>query len=981
MQALRLKLFGTPALLQPWGTELLVSERLTQLAVVLAASREWLTREQLIGLLWPELDDASARRNLRKLLFRARRQPWFAGLEAREDALRWQVESDVHDFELACAEQDWARAVAGYGNALGFGFEHKAPEPFVEWLRFERDRLASAYRAAAAQHLAQLGDDPSGRESLARQWLLFDPLDEDALAAMVGALNAQGRAGEAQRAVDEFTRRLRNDLGVEPSVRVGLLATGAAPATSMVTDHSGFIGRHTELAEVGTLLLRDQCRLLTVTGPGGVGKSRLVKHALPRLAPAFDGGVYWIALDDLDDTAPAVARLAAELDVYAERDLLRAIARHLEPRRVLVVFDNCEHLPGLARTIDVLLAEAPAVKICATSRVRLGTRGEWLMPLGGLSVPAPHADTAVTVASDAAQLFIAAARTVKPDFDPLREAGGIGDVARAVGGMPLALMLAANWVRFMRATDIASELIASLDVLEAAEDGEERAEHRSVRATFERSWVLLAARERRALKALSVFVGSFSLEAARAVADASLPLLAALADKSMLQMKGPRCTLHPLLRQFAGEMLDAEARATTVARHARHYHRRLAQLTTAAQAANRSALDEIGIDLENCRQAWRWAIAQRDAAAIAGSAVALKEYFNVRGRVAEGLELLGEARSVADESEPACAAILMAAIAQTHYRLSQLDDAAASARHGLRLARLAGHRGALVRCASVLGTCCWQWGRHVEARRLLQQAARLAHAGGDKRGAALATHNLSLVEKALGNHARAAELMRAWISTQREQGEWLRVAMGLSNLAYVYQAQGEWSLALASLEEGLALCDSHDLAMPRPALLANLAHSHAMSGRLDDAERVCVQLLEEAGRKALADVEATALNQMVRLAILRGDLALARSRLAVAANRATTLGIEYVALDCVLSYAKILCGEGRVADAAPLLRQLLARPDLEPVDRADAQAHLSGLPEAMAQEEPLPHSAIEPMLLSVTAGLVTTAAGGHSSRG
>jgi tetratricopeptide (TPR) repeat protein len=188
------------------------------------------------------------------------------------------------------------------------------------------------------------------------------------------------------------------------------------------------------------------------------------------------------------------------------------------------------------------------------------------------------------------------------------------------------------------------------------------------------------------------------------------------------------------------------------------------------------------------------------------------------------------------------------------------------------------------------------------------------------------------VEKALGHHDRAAELMREWIAEQREQGEWLRLAMGLSNLAYVQQAQGKWSEAQACLEEGLALCEARDLAMPRPALLANLAHNHTMSGRLDDAERVCAHLLEESRRKALADVEATALNQRVRVAILRADWPLARARLAEAAARAATLGIEYVALDCVLSHAKVLCGEGRAAEAAPLLRGLLARPDLEPVD-------------------------------------------------
>ena len=151
MQGFRLRLFDTPALLQAAGAEPLLPERLTQLAVVLAARDDWTTRDHVVALLWPALDDESARRNLRKLLFRARRQPWFDGLQARTDALRWRADSDLRDFETACGRQDWERAVAAYGGAFCDGLEHKAAEPFVEWLRFERNRLGSivSYRGGA----------------------------------------------------------------------------------------------------------------------------------------------------------------------------------------------------------------------------------------------------------------------------------------------------------------------------------------------------------------------------------------------------------------------------------------------------------------------------------------------------------------------------------------------------------------------------------------------------------------------------------------------------------------------------------------------------------------------------------------------------------------------------------------------------------------------------------------------------------------
>src|SRR5262245_36465151 len=168
MSALRLRLFGNPALLQAAGAEPLLPERMTQLAVVLAARGDWTTRDRVSALLWPELNDEAARRNLRKLLFRARRQPWFDGVQTRTDALRWCAECDLHDFETAVARQDWALAVAAYGGVFCDGFEHKATEPFVEWLQFERNRLAALLRIAKVQRLHQLGPDAVQREQVAR---------------------------------------------------------------------------------------------------------------------------------------------------------------------------------------------------------------------------------------------------------------------------------------------------------------------------------------------------------------------------------------------------------------------------------------------------------------------------------------------------------------------------------------------------------------------------------------------------------------------------------------------------------------------------------------------------------------------------------------------------------------------------------------------------------------------------------------------
>jgi predicted ATPase len=473
------------------------------------------------------------------------------------------------------------------------------------------------------------------------------------------ALRALGRVDEQRAAYRAYALRLEEELGVEPSHRVRRLlpdgatakpAPAAGPPAQPAPAAGGLIGREQALDELTGLLQLDACRMVTLSGPGGVGKSSLAKQALRHVQASFIDGAHWIALDDLHDTTQVAARLAVELRLPpgGPQPPLVQVAEHLAEREALLVFDNAEHLAELPRLLERLLERAPRLRVCATSRVRLGVRGERVLPLAGLALPAPAADVEAVLGSAAAQLFVSAARAVRPDFDAASQARAIGSLVRATGGLPLAILLAANWVRLLPVAEIDAELARSVDVLEAADEGEERPEHRSVRATFERSWQLLTAREQRALAVLSVFAGSFSRTAAHQVAAAALPLLAALADKSLLQLeRGDRCALHPLIRQLAGETLDAEARAAAQAQHARHFHRRLAQLSAAAQAADQSALDEIGVDLENFRLAWRWAIAERDAEAIAGSTSALKEYFNVRGRVAEGLALLAEARTAA----------------------------------------------------------------------------------------------------------------------------------------------------------------------------------------------------------------------------------------------------------------------------------------------------------------------------------------------
>ena len=943
----------------------LVSERRNQLLARLALERTWIDRSELAALLWPERDPKLAQANLRKALHFARALPWTEALDAQGNAMRFAVNTDVHDFEVAAAEGRTADALGLYRGELLDGLDDDSNPVWSEWLAAERARLGRRRRTLARERLHQLEGAPRERAVLARELLDDDPLDEHAVAALLAAQRVLGQFTEQRETYRMYCARLAEELGVKPSSQVTALVV-SAEAAAAVAAADNFIGRARELEELAGLLARSECRLITVTGPGGVGKSHLVKQALRSLALRFASGAIWIPLDDLTEPQQVVARIAAELGLAPGplQDPMQRVCAQPKLRELLLVLDNGEQLAGLARLVERLLADTGGLKLCVTSRARLGVRGEWLLPLQGLAVPPTRAATVDLLASDASRLFVRTARAVRPDFDAAAQSHAIGALVRAVDGLPLAILLAANWTRLLTVREIAAELEYSLDVLEAADEGEERPEHRSVRATFEQSWRLLTPDEQRALQALSVFVGTFPLAAAREVAGAGLPLLAALADWSLLQMlEGGRCALHPLIRQFAGEKLDVAMRSEAARRHAAWFHRLLARLDRAFEAGEPDPLREFDQDLEDCRAAWRWAIAEGALDQLAGSAVALLCCFETRGRALEGLALLREAQMLAcaQPSAPACAANVVSAIAHLQYRAYRIDEAIATARQGLKFARAAGSRIAVFRCLNVLGLCEWQQGRNVEALRIFEQALRHARAGNDRRRVLIALGNVGLAEKTLGHYERARALMLEVLAQQRELGDWVGVSTRLINLAALHQARAEWDQARRFLEQGLAMSEEHGIAYARPHLVVNLALVAFFSGDLDEAERVGLESLREARASANGSVESTMLVLLVRIAVRRADHRGARTHLRDAIGCSVAMRSVPMQLDCVFCFAEMLAAGERTRDAAALMRYYIARPEIEPGDRAVAQAALEGLAGPGADAAP-PDVALDALL-------------------
>lgn len=418
-----------------------------------------------------------------------------------------------------------------------------------------------------------------------------------------------------------------------------------------------FVGRADELREIARLLADPACRLLTLVGPGGIGKTRLALEAGHLLANApesgarFADGVHVVALAPPSSGEFILSAIAdaVGLQVYQKSSLKQPLLAFLAERALLLILDNFEHLLDSAGVVSELLEAGPRVKILVTSRERLNLLEEWVLAIRGLPYPAEDEGAAVDT-YEAVQLFVQRAGRVQVGFE-LTPANrqAIARICALVGGMPLGIELAAAWVRVLSCEAIAEEIARGLDILETPARNI-NARHRSMRAVLDHSWNLLSQPERATFMKLAVFRGGFTREAAQEVAGASLRMLSVLADKSLLAYAGDgRYRIHELLRQYGLEHLEANPQesAELRARHARYYTAYVVRHTRDLRTLRQPAvLWTIEPELENIYAAWFWITDARMSAEMAQLMIPLAEYHDVQYRGHDACDLIMRAVQV-----------------------------------------------------------------------------------------------------------------------------------------------------------------------------------------------------------------------------------------------------------------------------------------------------------------------------------------------
>jgi predicted ATPase/class 3 adenylate cyclase len=586
------------------------------------------------------------------------------------------------------------------------------------------------------------------------------------------------------------------------------------------------VGREKEVSEVCDLLRGDETRLLTLTGPGGIGKTRLALQAAADLLDDFSDGAFLVPLATLTEAELLLPTVAETLGVResGEQPLDESLKDYLSERRVLLVLDNFEQVLGAAPTVTELLAGAPGLKVLATSRAPLGLYGEKEYAVPPLSVPdVRHLPDLKTLSQyEAVRLFIERAKSAKADFEVTDDsAPAVAEICVRLDGLPLAIELAAARIKMLPPRAMLHRLGSRLKLLTGgARDLPER--QRTLRGTIEWSHALLDEGERTLFGRLAVFSGGRTLEAIEAICDAEgdLPVdafdgISSLVDKSLLRQEEgpggePRFVMLETVHEFAREKLRQSAEAEQIKRvHAEYF------LTVAEEAFPELRgphqlewLERLEAEHDNMRAALSWALDRKEVESALRLGSALSGFWSVRDYQSEGRRWLGEALAMDGRVSPEVRAMALAGAGWLAMDQGDLGRAQEACEEGLELlANEAREEASEARLwlLGFLGWVAWQREQHEQAKQLFEEGLALSQEMSDIWWLATSLSNLAVVSQSLGNSERATELYYESMGLLREQGDKHSLAINLNNLAMVVYSQGDLGRAAQLTEEAVAL--------------------------------------------------------------------------------------------------------------------------------------------------------------------------------
>jgi predicted ATPase/Tfp pilus assembly protein PilF len=615
-------------------------------------------------------------------------------------------------------------------------------------------------------------------------------------------------------------------LAPELSVEFPPLRTLDVYRNNLPLQPTPLIGREKEVSEVCDVMRQEETRLLTLTGPGGTGKTRLALQAAADLLDDFPEGTFFAPLATLTEAELLLPAVAETLGMRGTGDqpLVESLKDYLVERRMLLLLDNFEQVLGAAPAVTELLAAASGLKVLATSRAPLGLYGEHEFPVPPLTVPdlkrPPPLERLTQY--EAVGLFVERAQAIKPDFKVTNEsAPAVAEICVRLDGLPLAIELAAARIKMLPPKAMLQRLGSRLKLLTGgARDLPER--QRTLRATIEWSHALLDEGEQVIFGRLAVFSGGRTLEAIEAICDAEgdLPVeafdgISSLLDKSLLRQEEgpngePRFVMLETVHEFAREKLQESAEAEEIKRLHAQYFLTLAEEAYPELKGSHQLewLERLEAEHDNMRAALSWALERKEAEVALRLGSALSYFWSMRGYQSEGRRWLEEALAIEGRVSPEMRAMALAGVGSLAFDQGELDRAKVACEEGLQLLAHEGREAASEAKLNLLvwlGFVAWQREEYGQAKQLFEEGLALSREMSDTWWLATFLLYLAIVPHYLGDYERATELTEESMDLYREQGDKHSLAHCLNNLAMMVYSQGDLGRAAQLTEEAVAL--------------------------------------------------------------------------------------------------------------------------------------------------------------------------------
>ena len=809
--------------------ERFITRKVDALLVYLVCNPREHPREVLGEMLWDDLSQERTMANLRTALsnLQAQLAPYLLvtrqTIAINPDSPYWMDASEL-DAALSSAEDHWKRhgrftralvaqtekALEVYRGNFLEGFHLREARGFEGWMLLEQER----YRTRVIDIYRRLSDQALQSEwyeegiSYARHMLELDPLSEEGARLLMLLLVRFGQRGAALSQYDTLRKNLTDELGVEPEAETNELyariqageieIAAAAPATphNLPNPATPFIDRPADLDAITRRLEDPNCRLLTLTGTGGIGKTRLALETAHYELTNFRQGIYFVSLASVNSPDFLVQTLATTLNISFQnaKEPEEELLNYLRDRELLLVLDNFEQLLDAAEFVSRILAHSSELKILTTSRERLNLQEEWLYPVGSMALQNGGGEL-----SSAAQLFVQSARRVQNGFSPVEHLAAINRICALVEGLPLAIELAAAQIAVMTCEQIAEQIEVDYDVLATSlRNVPER--HRSLRKLIQQSIHSLDGDEANALYRLSVFQDRFDFKAARSIAEASLPLLTHLVEKSLLRADtNGRYTMHELLRRYAYDELQAHGDPDAIQQaHCRYY----TQFAGAAIPAG--DYPTVAAEYNQIHNALTWASETQAAAELIDLSNAVAYFWFNRGYFDTARDWLGKAVALSSDAiPPERRAKLFSLAGLLGVYQSDFEEARIHLDQSIVLSRQVGDHHGLATGLNYLGYVNSDTGKLDEARACFKEALSVAQMDDDVEAQMLALGNLGQVTLDTGDFENAKLYMEQALVIARRKGLLDKVASLLCNLGNAYLGEGDYREAERCYKESL----------------------------------------------------------------------------------------------------------------------------------------------------------------------------------